>query len=255
MCAIFGFIARNYRRPNIKTLKSIVEGNISRGPHAFGFAWIDHEDRIHMFKQTGRLTDDLAILAMAANARMLIGHLRYATHGDPSNNMNNHPHPSDGGWIVHNGIVENHRELIADENLCPLSHCDSELIGLLIAREGNQGGLMRRCIDAARATTGRLATLGLWSRPNALVAVRRGNPLHTADAPEGTYLATLAEGLPSTPKLIADNSATAYTYRNTGAIHVTIQTFAADKSDYLSGYRARGWHPRCGSEGPGYRGG
>jgi glucosamine--fructose-6-phosphate aminotransferase (isomerizing) len=253
MCAVWGFIARNYSRPRINTLKRIVEANISRGPHAFGFAWIDHEDRIHMFKQTGRLTDDLAILALAANARMLIGHLRYATHGSPADNMNNHPHPSDGGWIVHNGIIQNDRELVEDHNLSPLSQCDSELLGLLIER--GEGALTRRCIEAVKLAKGKLATLGLWTRPNALLAVRRGNPLHVAETAEGLYLATLASGLPGNAKEVADNSATAYSFKNTGALHVHVQTFASESSDNVSSYRGRGWHPRIGGEAEEYHGG
>jgi len=253
MCAVFGFIARNYRRPRLDTLKSIVESNINRGPHAFGFAWIDHEDRIHMFKQTGRLADDMGVLAMAANARMLIGHLRYATHGDPRDNMNNHPHPSDGGWIVHNGIIQNNRELVEARNLSPLSDCDSELLGLLI--EQADGALSRRCIESTRLTTGNLAMLGLWTRPNALMMVRRGNPLHTAETAEGLYIATLRTGLPGNVKEVADNSVTAYSFKNTGALHGHVQTFAADSRADFSGYRGRGWHPRCGSEGSRYTGG
>ena len=87
---------------------------MARGPHAFGFAWLDWEGRLRMFKQTGKITSNLGLLRMMKNARIIVGHCRYATHGAPENNLNNHPHPADGGWIVHNGVVSNHEELAAD---------------------------------------------------------------------------------------------------------------------------------------------
>jgi hypothetical protein len=49
-------------------------------------------------------------------------------------NINNHPHPADGGWIVHNGVVRNYERLVRDRRLCPVSECDSEVLGLLIER-------------------------------------------------------------------------------------------------------------------------
>ena len=179
MCAIFGFIARDEKKPSIRTLGQIVRGNVQRGPHAFGLSWIDSKGRLRMYKQTGRLTDHLGILAMARDARMLIGHLRWATHGDFRNNLNNHPHSADGGWIVHNGIVDNYRELLDSRDLMPVIECDSEALGLLIEQEA--GTLLQRASKAVRATDGLLAMLGLWARPGTMLAVRRGNPLHTAN--------------------------------------------------------------------------
>jgi len=100
MCGVFGFVSSGEGRLNLAALKRIARVTESRGPHAFGFAWIDGRGRLHCFKQTGRITDSLALLGMAAGARMLIGHCRYATHGDYRQNINNHPHAADGGWIV-----------------------------------------------------------------------------------------------------------------------------------------------------------
>lgn len=203
MCAIFGFVSRSQQPPRLESLAAIVRANVVRGPHAFGFAWIDSAGRLRMFKQTGRMTDHLGALAMARDARMLVGHLRYATHGDYDNNLNNHPHPADGGWIVHNGIVHNYRQLVAERGLWPVSECDSEVLGLLIER--GAGSLRDRAARAVRATDGNLAMLGLWARPAVMIAARRGNPLHRADAGEGTYLATLAAGLPGRARPVEDD--------------------------------------------------
>lgn len=203
MCAIFGYVARAGHSIDLGILRDIVRTNIIRGPHAFGFAWIDQRGRLRCFKQTGRLTDELAVLAMARDARMLVGHLRYATHGRPEHNVNNHPHPSDGGWIVHNGVVHNQLELIDAHDLAPVSSCDSEVIGLLL--EQLDGSLAARAAATAEQLEGPAAILGLWSRPNSMLAIRRGNPLNVGTDDSGLYLATIDDALPD-PREVPDGS-------------------------------------------------
>ena len=204
MCAIFGFIAQHGRGPRLETLEAIVEMNECRGPHAFGFAWIDSRGILRQYKQTGRLTDHLPLLAMLQDARMMIGHLRYATHGSPQDQINNHPHPVDGGWLVHNGIVHNDDELVLDHDLLQVSECDSEVIGLLI--ENGRGELPNRTKQAINKTHGPLAMMALWNRPQTMLVARRGNPLHIAPTSDGVYLATLGGSLPGTAKALTENS-------------------------------------------------
>jgi len=236
MCAIFGFVAKGTKGPKLETLAKIVRGNVARGPHAFGFAWIDSRGRLRMYKQTGRLTDDLGVLAMARDAQMLVGHMRWATHGDYRNNLNNHPHPADGGWIVHNGVVQNYSALVARWKLMPITECDSEALGLMVER--STGTIGARMARAARLSQGRLAMLGLWGRPGTLVAVRRGNPLHTADAGEGVYLATLDDGLAGA-KPMADNQAMTFERRGTKVVIAT-EKVAATRATTPAGNVARG---------------
>ena len=38
-------------------------------------------------------------------AAVVVGHCRYATHGSPRDNRNNHPHPAGSGQLMHNGVV------------------------------------------------------------------------------------------------------------------------------------------------------
>lgn len=176
-----------------------------RGPHAFGFAWVDSKGRLKMYKQEGRIVDSLGMLAMARDARMLIGHCRYATHGTPGNNLNNHPHPADGGWIVHNGVIPDYREIIRDFRLHPVTECDSEILGLLIERR--PGTHARRTIDATGLADGApLVLAGLWNRPGRMVLVRRGNPLMIGAAEEGRYFASLPDGLPAGAAAVPDES-------------------------------------------------
>ena len=85
---------------------------------------------------------------MAADARMLVGHCRWATQGDPSNNLNNHPHPADGGWIVHNGQLRNYAELVGGIGLHPVS--DVRQRGARPAGEQGKGSVLERCRGAVR---------------------------------------------------------------------------------------------------------
>jgi glucosamine--fructose-6-phosphate aminotransferase (isomerizing) len=211
MCGVFGFVSLDGEGPNIKRLKMIARVTMRRGPHAFGFAWVDGKGRLRMFKKTGRIVDHLALLAMAHDARFLIGHCRYATHGSPENNLNNHPHPADGGWIVHNGVVRNYESILADRDMAPVTDCDSEVLGLLIEQE--TGTFRNRCAAAAQLADGPLALMGLWSRPGRLVAIRSGNPLSIGIANGGTraYLASLPDDLPGKVLSVKDKSGVEFT--------------------------------------------
>ena len=197
MCGVFGFIARRGEQLNLKKLERIAVNTELRGKHAFGFAWVDAHGRLHSFKQTGRISDNLAILSLAADARMLIGHCRLATHGNPEVNGNNHPHPVDGGWLVHNGIMHNYETLVQKYDLWPVSDCDSEVLGLMIEQE--RGDLLGRCRKALGksldAMSADFAMLALWARPARMLIARRGNPVHWSEDAEGYYVASLPDAL------------------------------------------------------------
>jgi glucosamine 6-phosphate synthetase-like amidotransferase/phosphosugar isomerase protein len=210
MCGVFGFVARG-KGPNLELLKKVARVTMSRGPHAWGMAWIDSKGRLKMFKQTGRVVDHLGLLCMAADAQFLIGHCRWATMGDPANNLNNHPHPADGGWIVHNGQICDYDEVVKTFQFHPNTGCDSELLGLLI--EQCQGRLIDRCTEAVLSVEkSPLVLLGLW-KPGRLVAVRQGNPLHVGATDTGYYLASLQEGLPGKVMTVKNESAIEFTRR------------------------------------------
>ena len=163
---------------------------------------------------------------MARDARMLVGHCRYATQGDPADNINNHPHPADGGWIVHNGVIRDYAGLVEPFDLHPVSDCDSEVLGLLV--EAGRGSVFDRCRAAVRAAAPAgepgtlfgapqpLVLLGLWPRPDRLVAVRQGNPLHYSQVEEGDYLASLPVGLPGQAKALPSGTACLFSRKGVG---------------------------------------
>jgi len=206
MCGVFGFVAASGCGVDLAAVKRIAKATESRGRHAFGFAWVDSAGRLKAYKQRGRISDSLGLLAMARDARILIGHCRYTTQGTERDNINNHPHPADGGWIVHNGMIGGYAGIVQKRRLHPVSGCDSELLGLLIER--SRGTLLERCAAAADACAGgSLVMLGVWPRPGRLIAVRAGNPLQSAEAEEGAYFASLADGLPGSPAAVPDGVA------------------------------------------------
>lgn len=209
MCGIFGFISNNGSGPNLDRLRKIALATEARGPHAFGLAWVDERGRLKMYKQPGRISNHLGLLEMASDAQLLIGHCRWATHGDPRNNLNNHPHPVDGGWFVHNGVIHNHERLIEENCLAPVTDCDSEVLGLLV--EELDGSLVERMIAATQlAGDSPLATMALWRSPKRLIAIRSGNPLHLCETARGTYLASLSRGLPDGAYMIRDKTALSF---------------------------------------------
>jgi len=189
-------------------LKAIASDTASRGKHAFGYAWIDPYGALRHYKQRGNIREHLGLLEMLAHARMIVGHCRYATHGDPRENINNHPFICDGGFVVHNGVIYNAEELVRDQDLWPISECDSEVLVLLYEAMGRHGGIakrMGRSIDMLSA--GPLAAMGLWNtrRGNRLAVARRGHPLHRGDIESGVYFASLEAALPGKVVSMADN--------------------------------------------------
>ena len=206
MCGVFGFTSKANKPIDLGILREVATVTNQRGPHAWGMAWIDSRGRLCCYKQTGPVTDALGLLSMARDARALIGHCRYATQGDPDEAANNHPHPVDGGWLVHNGVIAGYHTVMRHYSLHPVSACDSELLGLLM--EQFNGDLVERADQATEAVLhfrpSPLVMLGLW-KPGTLVAVRKGNPLQVANTRKGVWLASLPEGMPGKPKPVTDN--------------------------------------------------
>ena len=111
MCGIVGFTGSHQAAPILLDGLSKLE---YRGYDSAGLAVRNGDSETEIVKAKGRLkeliekTDDGQSLAGTCG----IGHTRWATHGDPSEE-NAHPHKSDDGNViaVHNGIIENYQEL------------------------------------------------------------------------------------------------------------------------------------------------
>lgn len=111
MCGIVGFTGNHQAAPILLDGLSKLE---YRGYDSAGLAVRNGVSETEIVKAKGRLkeliekTDDGQPLIETCG----IGHTRWATHGDPSEE-NAHPHRSDDGNViaVHNGIIENYQEL------------------------------------------------------------------------------------------------------------------------------------------------
>lgn len=110
-----------------------------------------------------------------------IGHTRWATHGAPTE-LNAHPHRSGPVAVVHNGIIENYKELraeLAEAGFSPQTETDSETIAMLAAHHVAQGATpmaaANACIDAL---DGAFALVFLFEgEEDLMIAARKGSPL------------------------------------------------------------------------------
>ena len=175
MCGIFGFISSRGQGPEIHRLRRLALVTQTRGDHAFGLAWLEEDGTIQTFKRPGPAKACLSELDRCRRAVVVVGHCRFATHGSPRDNRNNHPHAAGSGYLVHNGVVTNHQQLLQRYGLHPQSQCDSEALGLLMAHAA--GSIAQRSAWAANQVQGDLAMLGVWRNPARLLVTRRGRPL------------------------------------------------------------------------------
>ena len=111
MCGIVGYTGMHSAAPVLLDRLSKLE---YRGYDSAGIAVRDGEKQAEVIKAKGRLKKliDKTNGGDSVPGTCGIGHTRWATHGEPSEN-NAHPHMSDDGNVVavHNGIIENYQEL------------------------------------------------------------------------------------------------------------------------------------------------
>ncbi len=137
MCGIVGYVGT---KPVTDILLDGLEQLEYRGYDSSGIA-IKCADKISVYKAEGKLKNLRTELAPHAyelsKSTTGIGHIRWATHGAPTV-LNAHPHTCNCGnlVVVHNGIIENYKELRAEleQKGCILrSQTDTETIAHLIA--------------------------------------------------------------------------------------------------------------------------
>ncbi len=179
MCGIVGYIGPR-QAPDVvlQGLKRLEY----RGYDSAGIAALDDNGEIVVRRDVGKLANLTAQLQAAPlDGRIAIGHTRWATHGAPTQ-RNAHPHLGMNGRVVlvHNGIVENYKELrdeLAAEGVRFNSDTDTEVI-VQLAERYMAGGLSLD--EAARRTLRHLegaSAIVLMSadEPDRLVCARIGN--------------------------------------------------------------------------------
>jgi glucosamine--fructose-6-phosphate aminotransferase (isomerizing) len=110
-----------------------------------------------------------------------IGHTRWATHGRPTEN-NAHPHATERVAVVHNGIIENFRELrerLSDHGVEFSSETDTEVVAHLVSLELSRGKTPVEAVKASLAQLrGAFALAFLFSgEDDLMIGARKGSPL------------------------------------------------------------------------------
>jgi glucosamine--fructose-6-phosphate aminotransferase (isomerizing) len=110
-----------------------------------------------------------------------IGHTRWATHGRPTES-NAHPHATDKVAVVHNGIIENFRELreaLTKDGAKFVSETDTEVVAHLVTREMKSGKTPVEAVAAAlKKLRGAFALAFLFAgEDNLMIGARKGSPL------------------------------------------------------------------------------
>ena len=196
MCGIVGYTGRDqavgYLLEGLRTLEY-------RGYDSAGVEVIGADGALHGVKCAGRVS---ALAERCETANLVgtagIAHTRWATHGAPTD-RNSHPHRDCTGRIaiVHNGIIENFRELRSylQKNGHELaSETDSEVVAHLIedAWAGpSKGDLVSAVRNAVRRLEGSWALAVVCAdAPGEIVCARNGSPLVVASTEGGAYAAS-----------------------------------------------------------------
>jgi glucosamine--fructose-6-phosphate aminotransferase (isomerizing) len=193
MCGIVGYVGNKEALPVLlESLKKLEY----RGYDSSGVGCIDQDARLVIRKAKGKIRnlEELINADPIPFSSVGISHTRWATHGFPSD-INAHPHTDSKRHIavVHNGIIENYKELRAAlrKKGCKfVSETDSEVIPQLIASfyKGDLAAAVRQAISKLKGTF----ALGVISRdhPGVLIAARVGSPLIVGIGNQENYIAS-----------------------------------------------------------------
>lgn len=178
MCGIIGIVSE---QPVAERLIDGLRRMEYRGYDSAGICTLNNGEMVRR-RAPGKLANLVSVLeAEPAPGTVGIAHTRWATHGAPTSE-NAHPHATDRVAIVHNGIIENFRELrdeLRGQGRTFASETDSEVIAHLISREVENGASPE---EAVRETLPRLRgafalAIAFRDHPELLIGARQGSPL------------------------------------------------------------------------------
>ena len=204
MCGIVGILGQHEAAPIIVEALKRLE---YRGYDSAGVATINDAHQLDRRRALGKLVNLADLLVHdPLQGRAGIGHTRWATHGAPSV-TNAHPHQAGPVAVVHNGIIENFRELrvdLAAKGYEVQTETDTETVALLAQSFLDQGLAPR---DAAEQTIARLegayALCFLFDgEDDLMIAARKGSPLALGHGDGEVYVGSDALALaPMTDKI------------------------------------------------------
>lgn len=197
MCGIVGYVgkknAQDFLVSGLKRLEY-------RGYDSAGIVTLDAEGAPTLLKAKGKIAGlEEKVSQNKRLDKIGIGHTRWATHGEPSE-KNAHPHQSGHLFLVHNGIIENYKELKDQLSSAHkfVSDTDSEVLVALIDSFYQDGkyplsNAVVQALKLVRGTYG-LAVLST-DNPSEIVVARSGSPLVIGIGHEETLIASDASAL------------------------------------------------------------
>lgn len=179
MCGIIGILGKNQVAPQlVEALKRLEY----RGYDSAGVATVDDAGQLARRRAVGKLVNLSDLLVHdPLSGRSGIGHTRWATHGAATEG-NAHPHRHGGVAVVHNGIIENFRELraeLAEAGIVAQTETDTETVALLTGHHMAQGMAPLAAVQATlKKLHGAFALAFLFQgEGDLMIGARKGSPL------------------------------------------------------------------------------
>lgn len=204
MCGIVGILGKEAVAGQVVEALRRLE---YRGYDSAGVATLEG-GKLSRRRAEGKLTNlQLRLSNEPLEGLIGIGHTRWATHGRP-NEINAHPHATDKLAVVHNGIIENFRELKTEleaDGYRFETQTDTEVVAQLVTREMNRGlkpvEAIAQCLPRLR---GAFALAFLFQgEEDLLIGARNGPPLAVGVGEGEMYLGSDAVALAPFTNLIA----------------------------------------------------
>lgn len=196
MCGIVGYVGgKNAQDFLISGLKRLEY----RGYDSAGIVTLDENGEATLLRAKGKISNLEEKLAKNKREDKIgIGHTRWATHGEPSE-INAHPHQAGDIYLVHNGIIENYKEL--REHLTEhefKSQTDTEVLAALVNSFYGNGKypLVNAVVQALKLVKGTYGIAVLSTKnPDEIVVARSGSPLVIGVGTGETLIASDASAL------------------------------------------------------------
>src|SRR6266403_1195620 len=196
MCGIVGILGRG---PVAEQLVDSLKRLEYRGYDSAGVATLEG-DRLERRRAEGKLKNlESRLKAEPLAGHTGIGHTRWATHGRPTEN-NAHPHATDNVAVVHNGIIENFRELRAElekQGAKFSSETDTEVVAHLVNSYLLKGASPQDAVKASLPQLRGAFALAFLFRGHGdlMIGARKGSPLAIGHGDGEMYLGSDAIAL------------------------------------------------------------
>ncbi len=190
MCGIIGFTGE------LDATKVLTKGLAEleyRGYDSAGIAFFEN-DGIRTIKTAGKVAvlKEKVEKEGVTEASCGIGHTRWATHGGVSD-LNSHPHTFGNVTLIHNGIIENYKELqeeLAAKGKTPVSQTDTEIAAMVI-EDCFDGDPIEAIIKANARLEGQYGFCIMFKQiPGEIFCIRNGSPLVATHTEKGSVIAS-----------------------------------------------------------------